>query len=261
MKVIAIAIAVLLAFASFALRAQDRDSNSSLVDRVLRHDTPEGPRIRAAAVEQPNWEFDFGVAYSNLQGPGSSWEIPLALAYSINDENTLSVSTGALWNNDGTSTHSGADDWTVRYQFVRKFDSDVSASLVAAVIVPAGGNVGSTTATQLLQGGISYPLASSRWVLGGSIALVHVDELPHELESTGRIYAVNAKYKVDADRTVLLKIKRKERDGAAGSTIGELVYDFTFSKAMPLAGELVIDHGFTEGSRDSSIELDAAYTW
>jgi hypothetical protein len=223
------------------------------IDRALRRDLPNIRHTRALLAAETPWELDFGASYSDSDGPGSAWEVPLTLSYTFGS-NFAFVSTGAIWNDDGSSSSQGADDFTIGMQHTIKLEQGVRIGILAAVVVPSGGEVGSTTAVQLGQFSATIPVEQS-WSLGGSLALVHVNSVPASVNNTGEIYSLNLAHEIESGR-VILKLKRKERGGTTGTTIGEFVYDFSVPHTSDWTGELIVGHGFTPEHKDNLIDFE-----
>jgi hypothetical protein len=254
-----LAIAMLVAVSAFA-RADASSTNEQLLNRLLRQGTVKiTPSFGALAegVEQP-FEFDFGLLYANPDGSGDSWEVPLALSYQFNKADSLAFSSGYLRNDDGTHSHAGSDNFTLLYQHLFTISETTGARLSAGAIVPSGGAVGSSTATQFVQGSLGYQFVSS-WTLGGSASLIHVDSVPSGIGNTGERYAASLGHDVTETIGYTAKLFHDERSGIPGTTTAEFEYDFPLSG--PFSGALIADYGLTSEHHDAALELDIACRW
>lgn len=247
-------------FALLGLSPFASAANDATLNRLLRRDiiVPRASLgIAFTEVEasfQPSWEFDSGLSYTDLDGPGRAWEVPLTLAYQFTPLDSLKLTTGFIRDSDGTKQSSGADDFGIRY--THKFDLDGSAwssSVALSVVAPSGGSVGSTTARQSVQAALGYNL-SDDWSLKGVAAIIHINNTPTGIDNVGERYALIAGWK-----SASLTMYRDERSGKPGITTAEFEYDFNFSKI--LSGALVVDSGLTNQHRDNSLEFDLAFVF
>jgi len=246
-------------FALLALSSLANATSDATLKRLLRRDivVPRAPSDIAFAegLFTPSWEFDTGLSYTDPDGPGSAWEVPLSLAYQFTPLDSLKFTTGFIRNSDGTKQSNGADDFGVRYMHKFDFGSSAwSSSVALSAVAPSGGSVGSTAARQSVQGALGYDLYKD-WNLAGVVAVIHVDNTPVGVDKIGERYAVIAAWKSIASLTLY----RDERNGKVGTTTAEFEYDFNFTKT--LGGALVVDSGLTNQHRDNSLEFDLAFTF
>jgi hypothetical protein len=236
--------------------AQDTDV---LVDRVLRRDIARTSDLffREADQELTRFTFNTGLSYANGYGSDSSLEIPFGLDYAITENDVISATSGLVRADDGTDRAHGFQDLTLSYLHVQPTEGRLYGIFSAAVIIPAGGDVGSTTATQVVSGVLGYRIADD-WQLRGGVALVHVDELPSGIDDIGTSYSASL-LKGFKDSKLTATVRRKLREGLTGTTSGELKYDFKLTRDRE--GSLLVGHVFTDGRSSNFAELSLAFPW
>jgi hypothetical protein len=207
------------------------------------------------------WTIIPGISYTHGQDGSRTWNGPLELDASWNDDATvLSVTTnGYTSTRTDSGTSRGLDDvtLTLSHELPISTDDDVVRGNLS-LIVPTHGDIGSDAAQERL--GLSYKHVFHGWnVLVSGQATHHGGDVPDSTSRTS--YGLLMQGTLDVpnanDTDVFGQIVRNYRKGPGGQTSIALGSDFPVSKSF--GGTLTLTRGLTGGARDTSLEFDLAY--
>lgn len=215
-----------------------------------------------AAPVAPAWTLVLGGAYSD-DGKGTrTYGVPAEVQLALDGGTTVLKLDADLYDRleTGSSTINGYGDLalTVARRVIKKGPHAVV--LAAAVSVPGGSQLSSTSASQLALAAYAHHFTDSTWLQAVASA-THVDGAQEGTRSIGQGGKLYLEHDYSKDRDIWLAVSRKYRRGAGGASSAAIGYDFPIVAtrvgfAKSLGGTLQAGCTVSAGSRCATVEFD-----